>query len=140
MESIKNTQQKIDETEKNKIMSKILGLDLGTNSIGWAIMDESSNKIIDCGAKVFPSFLNNERQMERKRRRTNSRYVQRTLIFNQISVLLRRANPVILTLIFGSFITALLTILNFSNWQFWFNSFLTIFIATLTLLHTNNKK
>jgi CRISPR/Cas system Type II protein with McrA/HNH and RuvC-like nuclease domain len=121
-------------------MRRILGLDLGTNSIGWAIMDDSSNKIIDCGTKVFPSYLNNERRLARKRRRIDNRFVQRTLIFNQLSVLLRRANSVILTLIFGSFITALLTILNFSNWQFWFNSFLTILIATLTLLHTNNKK
>jgi len=121
-------------------MSKILGLDLGTNSIGWAIIDDSSNKIIDCGARIFPSSLNNERRLARQQRRTENKFVQRILVINQLGVLWRRANPVILTLIFGSFITALLTILNFSNWQFWFSSFLTILLATLTLLHTNNKK
>jgi len=121
-------------------MSKILGLDLGTNSIGWAIIDDSSNKIIDCGKRIFPSSLNNERRLARQQRRTENKFVQRTLVINQLGVLWRRANPVILTLIFGSFITALLTILNFSNWQFWLNSFLTILLATLTLLHTNNKK
>src|SRR5690242_4228890 len=36
-------------------MSKILGLDLGTNSIGWAIRDtiESNNQIIDKGVLTF---------------------------------------------------------------------------------------
>lgn len=121
-------------------MSRILGLDLGTNSIGWAIIDDSSNKIIDCGVRVFPSSLINEKRLARQQRKTENRFAQRTLVFNQLSVLLRRTNPIILTLIFGSFMTALLTILNFSNWQFWLNSFLTILIATLTLLHTNNKK
>jgi hypothetical protein len=36
-------------------MNKILGLDLGTNSIGWAIRDtgESENQIIDKGVLTF---------------------------------------------------------------------------------------
>ncbi len=36
-------------------MEKILGLDLGTNSIGWAIRDTSSkeNQIIDTGILTF---------------------------------------------------------------------------------------
>jgi len=33
-------------------MSKFLGLDLGTNSIGWAILD--NNKVVDCGVWIFP--------------------------------------------------------------------------------------
>ncbi len=35
-------------------MAKILGLDLGTNSIGWAIVDDINNKIIDSGVRIFP--------------------------------------------------------------------------------------
>ncbi|WP_281228349.1 type II CRISPR RNA-guided endonuclease Cas9 [Flavobacterium aquiphilum] len=35
-------------------MAKILGLDLGTNSIGWAIVDDVDNKIIDSGVRIFP--------------------------------------------------------------------------------------
>ncbi|WP_430809929.1 MULTISPECIES: type II CRISPR RNA-guided endonuclease Cas9 [unclassified Carboxylicivirga] len=50
-------------------MSKILGLDLGTNSIGWAIIDatfENSkgkhrvrhyNQIDDCGVRIFPAAV-----------------------------------------------------------------------------------
>ncbi len=35
-------------------MEYILGLDLGTNSIGWAIVDEDNEKIIDAGVRIFP--------------------------------------------------------------------------------------
>ena len=35
-------------------MTKILGLDLGTNSIGWAVIDKDSQKIVDCGVRIFP--------------------------------------------------------------------------------------
>ncbi len=39
-------------------MKKILGLDLGTNSIGWALIeqdfDNKSGKIIDCGSRIIP--------------------------------------------------------------------------------------
>lgn len=39
-------------------MKKILGLDLGTNSIGWALIDQDfdnkSGRIIDCGSRIIP--------------------------------------------------------------------------------------
>ncbi len=35
-------------------MSKILGLDLGTNSIGWALVDDKKNKIIKAGSRIIP--------------------------------------------------------------------------------------
>lgn len=35
-------------------MAKILGLDLGTNSIGWAVVDTSEKKIVDTGIRIFP--------------------------------------------------------------------------------------
>ena len=34
--------------------NKILGLDLGTNSIGWAVVDNVENKIVDTGVRIFP--------------------------------------------------------------------------------------
>ena len=40
-------------------MSRVLGLDLGPNSIGWAIADESQGSIIDAGVRVFPEGLEN---------------------------------------------------------------------------------
>lgn len=35
-------------------MAKILGLDLGTNSIGWAVVDDENNKILGMGSRIFP--------------------------------------------------------------------------------------
>lgn len=41
-------------------MPLILGLDLGTNSIGWALIDESFSKIVDCGVRIFPEGVNRD--------------------------------------------------------------------------------
>lgn len=35
-------------------MAKILGLDLGTNSIGWALIDDEKGKILGMGSRIFP--------------------------------------------------------------------------------------
>ncbi len=35
-------------------MAKILGLDLGTNSIGWAVVDDENHKIKGTGVRIFP--------------------------------------------------------------------------------------
>jgi CRISPR-associated endonuclease Csn1 len=35
-------------------MKKILGLDLGTNSIGWALVDAEDNKILGLGSRIIP--------------------------------------------------------------------------------------
>ena len=33
---------------------KILGLDLGTNSVGWAVVGSERKKIFDTGVRIFP--------------------------------------------------------------------------------------
>ena len=35
-------------------MRTILGLDLGTNSIGWALIDDENKKIIRAGCRIIP--------------------------------------------------------------------------------------
>jgi CRISPR-associated endonuclease Csn1 len=35
-------------------MAKILGLDLGTNSIGWAVVDNEKNSIEAAGSRIIP--------------------------------------------------------------------------------------
>ena len=35
-------------------MKNILGLDLGTNSVGWALIDKENNKIIKAGSRIIP--------------------------------------------------------------------------------------
>ena len=39
---------------------KTLGLDIGTNSIGWGIVDESAQKIEKCGVYIFPECANKD--------------------------------------------------------------------------------
>mgnify|MGYP001466652327 FL=1 len=39
-------------------MSRILGLDLGTNSIGWALLDDEEQFIIDSGVRIFQEGVN----------------------------------------------------------------------------------
>jgi CRISPR-associated endonuclease Csn1 len=40
-------------------MAKVLGLDLGTNSIGWALIDDTNNKILGIGSRIFPEGVEN---------------------------------------------------------------------------------
>jgi CRISPR/Cas system Type II protein with McrA/HNH and RuvC-like nuclease domain len=41
-------------------MSEVtLGLDLGPNSIGWALIDEEHERIVDIGVRVFPEGVDN---------------------------------------------------------------------------------
>jgi len=65
-------------------MSNILGLDLGTNSIGWAIINPEKETIIDAGTRVFPEGVNRDtsnnevsknetRRLKRQARRQNFR-------------------------------------------------------------------
>ena len=39
-------------------MRKTLGLDLGSNSLGWAILDNDTGGILDAGVLVFPEGIN----------------------------------------------------------------------------------
>lgn len=54
-------------------MTKILGLDLGTNSIGWALIDDSDEKIIATGVRIFPEGVENLGQGDREQSKNASR-------------------------------------------------------------------
>ena len=64
-------------------MAKILGLDLGTNSIGWAIVDDIENKIIDSGVRIFPEGVvaktigSGDKEESKNASRRNSRQQRR---------------------------------------------------------------
>jgi CRISPR/Cas system Type II protein with McrA/HNH and RuvC-like nuclease domain len=53
-------------------MRKILGIDIGTNSIGWALVDADANKIIGLGAKI----INSEREALRIVKRSSRRSIK----------------------------------------------------------------
>ncbi|HEY9169396.1 MAG TPA: HNH endonuclease domain-containing protein [Lutibacter sp.] len=64
-------------------MTKILGLDLGTNSIGWAIVDDTQNEIIGIGSRIFPEGVKAEtigkgdKEESKNASRRNSRQARR---------------------------------------------------------------
>lgn len=53
-------------------MKHILGLDLGTNSIGWAVIDSENKKIIDAGSRIFPMGVVDINKGEEKEKSTNA--------------------------------------------------------------------
>lgn len=65
-------------------MSKTLGLDLGTNSIGWAIVDSEANKILGMGSRIFPEGVVNlgegeGRETSKNASRTEARGIRRQI-------------------------------------------------------------
>ncbi|MGL4986161.1 MAG: type II CRISPR RNA-guided endonuclease Cas9 [Treponemataceae bacterium] len=43
---------------------KVLGLDIGSNSIGWGIIDKVNRKILNSGVYIFPEGVKNEKGVE----------------------------------------------------------------------------
>lgn len=62
-------------------MTKVLGLDLGTNSIGWALIDTKKANILGMGSRIFPMGVENlgdgEKEMSKNASRTGARGVRR---------------------------------------------------------------
>lgn len=65
-----------------------LGLDLGTSSIGWALIDEERNTILDAGVKIFQAGVENlgegENEISRNASRTTSRGTRRQFFRRKI--------------------------------------------------------
>lgn len=117
-------------------MSKILGLDLGTNSIGWAIVDTDQNKIIDCCVRIFLS------QKIAKKNLWKQAIELTEIRFKVIDFLTQnfKATPYLFGLSFLTILTFTLTIINRQNWQFWLNIGLTALFTTLTIFHQDKNK
>lgn len=63
-------------------MSRILGLDLGTNSIGWALIDDGNKQILGIGSRIFPEGVVNlgegeGRETSKNASRTDARGTRR---------------------------------------------------------------
>jgi len=67
-------------------MAKILGLDLGTNSIGWAIVDKEGNdfSLVDKGVRIFSEGVKSEKGIE------SSRAAERTAFRSARKIKFRR--------------------------------------------------
>lgn len=58
-------------------MAKILGLDLGTNSIGWAVVDDSTKQILGTGVRIFPEGVINLGEGQNEQSKNSTRRVLR---------------------------------------------------------------
>jgi len=56
-----------------EFMSKVLGLDIGANSVGWALIDDNLNKIVDIGVRVFPEGVSDYDTSKEKSKMANRR-------------------------------------------------------------------
>lgn len=70
-------------TQRRKNMNKrILGLDLGSNSIGWALMGETNgevNQIIDLGSRIFNKAVEEKIPTPKNKKRRDMRLGRRVL-------------------------------------------------------------
>lgn len=131
-------------------MSKVLGLDIGTNSIGWAIVDTATNKLVDCGVTILPGpvFLHahERRRLLRVIRRKNYRLAHRLLLSLQDKFTELVCKPVLMDVVkkmFPVFIHSLLALLfacslvmaltNQKDFQFWFNLAITVLLGWIAV-------
>ena len=98
-------------------MKRVLGLDLGTNSIGWALVNDG--QVMEMGTRIFPSSTIEKKIRKHKLKKGVSKL--NTLPTNQkITIALFTA-------------LAALTIIDFSNWQFWLGLNITALLTLLTM-------
>lgn len=77
-------------------MSRVLGLDIGPNSIGWALIEEgASPRLVDVGVRVFPEGVDNfdtAREVSRNENRRMARTMRRQILRRRRrKAILRRA-------------------------------------------------
>jgi CRISPR-associated endonuclease Csn1 len=72
---------------------KILGVDLGVASVGWALVDDENNEIIDSGVRIFTQSINKDgktlaavRREFRGSRRALSRKKQRLIQLKKLFI------------------------------------------------------
>lgn len=94
-------------------MGKYLGLDLGTNSIGWAIIDNDTNHVINSGVNIYNIGFKNKQFTPVKKNKK------------------RQKSGIVLCVI--ATILLIVSVIDIVNWQFWLNISLTTYIAVLTL-------
>ncbi len=64
-------------------MATTLGLDIGPNSIGWALVDEANQRVVDAGVRVFPEGVDNfdtSKEVSRNEDRRTARGMRRQIL------------------------------------------------------------
>lgn len=72
-----------NKENKDKRMKKILGLDLGTNSIGWAVLESEDgkhpNNLLECGVRIFEDIKESKTEETKNKKRREARGSRRVL-------------------------------------------------------------
>lgn len=117
-------------------MGRILGIDLGSNSIGWAIVDIEKKEVINLGCQIYKNPIEkiqvNEitvlNKSDRKTKNASALFINIYKLFSD--------NQSFLILFFLQIITFSLMLMNLHDWKFWFS---TSFAVLLALLSSANK-
>jgi CRISPR/Cas system Type II protein with McrA/HNH and RuvC-like nuclease domain len=127
-------------------MVKILGLDLGTNSIGWVLQDQAINKPIAINEGVFPEGITAQRSANRQHRRLARRRAQRMSFLAQEQLPLwvplkriidftKRAFPIFIHTLLGLLLAGslIMAITQAKDFQFWFNLAITVLLGWIAM-------
>ena len=130
-------------------MSKVFGMDMGSNSIGWALVDTSANKIIDFGVKIFPDALSRHAHERRRYLRTVRRHNQRfaarflyllrhhftELLYQPVFIAkVKRLFPLLIHSLLALLLTvSLLMAVITKDFQFWFNLAITVLLGWIAV-------
>jgi len=97
-------------------MAKILGLDLGTNSIGWALIDTDTNALV------------RQRIAYRQARRNTKRSVKKP---SPLLDRIKRVWPVCIHILLAILLAGslLMALIYQKDFQFWFNLAITVLLA-----------
>ena len=70
------------KTEESKPRKYVVGLDVGTNSIGWSVVEEKDGKVmefVDCGSRIFIRSVEDKSPTPKNRKRRESRLQRRQI-------------------------------------------------------------
>lgn len=120
-------------------MGRILGLDFGSNSIGWAIVDTEKNKVINMGCKIYENPIdeisaNGIAVLNKSDRKTRNVLILLNRIYKFFS-----DNQLFLILFFLQIITFSLMLMNLHDWKFWFSISFAVLLALLSSINKLQK-
>ena len=67
---------------QNEIPEYAIGIDMGTNSIGWSVVEEKDGEpkeLIDCGSRIFIRSVENDKPTPKNQKRRKSRLLRRVI-------------------------------------------------------------
>lgn len=115
-------------------MSRILGLDLGEKSIGWAIVDTEKREVVDMGCRISQRTDRRNGQNRRRITTKDNSNKQNILRFGKCFKYIQM-NAVIVVFFCLLIITGIFLLTNLHDWQFWFSLLFTVLITLLSILN-----